>query len=129
VMNMNRYETGKALLNRLHGGHAGEGIVNALGDIAPDMVSMIIEWGFGEIMNHTALDLKTRELCIIASLVTQGDTQPQLRAHIEAALNVDTPREAIVETILQTAIYAGFPRAVNAMLFAKQVFADIDQKA
>ncbi|MEF3058426.1 MerR family DNA-binding transcriptional regulator [Ralstonia solanacearum] len=50
----------------------------------------------------------------------------QLKVHIEAGLNVGLTREAITETILPMALYAGFPAALNGMFAAKAVFADQD---
>ena len=118
-----RYKQGEALLNKIHGAHTGEAIVSALGDICPDLADMTIEWGFGEIVSRSGIDLKTRQLVTVASCVTLGHAQPQLRAHIEGALNVGATKEEIVEVILQVALYAGFAAATNAMLLAKEVFA------
>ena len=67
------------------------------------------------------MDLKTRELCTVAALTTLG-TIPQLKDHINAALAVgNTPRE-IVEIIMQMSAYAGFPKAINGVMAAKEVF-------
>jgi len=44
--------------------------------------------------------------------------------HINGALNVGCTEAEIVEVILAVAIFAGFPAAINAMVIAKQVFAD-----
>jgi 4-carboxymuconolactone decarboxylase len=118
-----RYKKGEALLNKIHGAHTGEAIVSALDDVCPDLANMTIEWGFGEIVSRSGIDLKTRQLVTIASCVTLGHAQPQLRAHIEGALNVGATKEEIVEVILQVALYAGFAAATNAMLLAKDVFA------
>jgi 4-carboxymuconolactone decarboxylase len=43
--------------------------------------------------------------------------------HIQAGLNVGLSREEIVETIMQMAVYAGFPAALNGLFAAKEVFA------
>ena len=43
--------------------------------------------------------------------------------HLHAALNVGLSRTEIIETIIQMAVYAGFPAALNAMFAAKAVFA------
>ena len=118
-----RYKKSEALLNKIHGAHTGEAIVSALDDVCPDLASMTIEWGFGEIVSRPGIDLKTRQLVTAASCVTLGHAQPQLRAHIEGALNVGATKEEIVEVILQVALYAGFAAATNAMLLAKDVFA------
>jgi 4-carboxymuconolactone decarboxylase len=119
------YQRGLKLLNKLHGGHAGEAIIEGLKDISPDYATMTIEWGFGEVFSRPGLDLKTRELAIIAACVTLGHATPQLQAHIEAALNVGATQEEVVEVIFQTALYSGFPAATNALFAAKEVFSKI----
>ena len=120
-MNTNeRYEKGRQLFEKLHGKHAGEMIVNSVADICPDLERFTMEWGFHDIMSrHDKLDLKTRELAIIASLVTLGGLPDHLNAHIEAALNVGVKKEEIVEIILQLGLYAGFPKASSAMMSSK----------
>jgi 4-carboxymuconolactone decarboxylase len=120
-----RFRRGEALLNQIHGAHSGEGIVNALKEVCPELAEMTIEFAFGEIVARTGIDLRTRQLVTIASCVTLGHAQPQLRAHIEGALNVGATTEEIVETILQCALYAGFAAATNAMLIAGEVFKNI----
>lgn len=52
-----------------------------------------------------------------------GNAAPQLKVHIEAGLNVGLTREEIVEVLIQMAVYAGFPAALNGLLAAKEVFA------
>jgi 4-carboxymuconolactone decarboxylase len=80
------YQKGLALLNQLHGGQAGEQLVNNLKDICPDFVDMTVEWAMQGIMARPGLDLLTREYLLIASCTTLGHTVPQLKAHIDAAL-------------------------------------------
>lgn len=117
------YTRGLELMKEIHGGHAGEAIIEGVKDICPDFASMAIEWGFGSIFNRPGLDIKSRELAIIASCVTLGNAIPQLLAHIEAAINVGASKQEIVEVILQTALYAGFPAVTNAFFAAKELLA------
>ncbi len=118
------YERGFALMKQLHGDASGEALINSMKDICPDFITMAIEWSFGSIFSREGLDIKTRELAVIASCVTLGSVEPQLRAHIEAALNANATKQEIVEVILQTALYAGFARSVNSLNIAKEVFAE-----
>lgn len=90
------------------------------------MLKWTIEWGFGEVMQNPHLDLKTRELTIVASLIAQP-AQPQLKAHLEAALNAGASKDEIIAMIEQLAIYVGFPTAINAMILAKEVFMEKGQ--
>ena len=124
MINQEIYDRGLDLLKKLHGGHAGEAIVDGLKNICPDYATMTIEWGFGSIFSRDGLDIKTRELAIIASCVTLGNAVPQLLAHIEAAFNVGASKREVIEVILQTALYAGFPAVTNALFAAKELLSD-----
>lgn len=53
----------------------------------------------------------------------QAMPAPQLKVHVGAGLNVGLSRDEIVETIMQMAVYAGFPAALNGLFAAKEVFA------
>jgi 4-carboxymuconolactone decarboxylase len=116
------YQKGLALLNHLHGGHAGEQLVNNLKDICPDFVDMTVEWATQGIMARPGLDLLTREYLLIASCVTLGHAVPQLKAHIDAALKLGGGKEQIIEVILQMTFYAGGAAVSNALGYAKEVF-------
>ena len=60
-------------------------------------------------------DARERELIIVAVLATLGGCEPQLAAHIRALRAIPVGWEQIEEAILQSAPYAGVPRAVNAI--------------
>ena len=125
-MDSDRYTRGQAALSRIHG-HIGEGVMAALGDIAPDFAQFIIEFPYGDIYSREGLSPKERQIATIASLVTLGTAPTALKAHIQGALNVGCTRPEIVEVIMQMAVYAGFPAAVNSLLVAKDVFAELDR--
>jgi 4-carboxymuconolactone decarboxylase len=122
------YLKGIALMEQLHGGHAGEQMVNELKDIAPDHIDHIMEWALGGIMARPGLDLLTREYLLIASCTTLGFAAPQLRAHIEAAVKIGGTKEQIVEVILQMLFYAGGVATSNALRVAREVFAETPVK-
>jgi 4-carboxymuconolactone decarboxylase len=119
------YQKGLALLNHLHGGHAGEQLVNNLKDICPDFVDMTVEWATQGIMARPGLDLLTREYLLIASCVTLGHAVPQLKAHIDAALKLGGSKEQIIEVILQMTFYAGGAAVSNALGYAKEIFQQV----
>ncbi|APC69091.1 carboxymuconolactone decarboxylase family protein [Ralstonia solanacearum] len=77
-------------------------------------------------MTWLAFLLREREVATIAALSALGNAAPQLGVHIEAGLNVGLTREEITEAILQMALHAGFPAALNGMSAAKAVFAAQD---
>ena len=73
-------------------------------------------------MSLTVLDLKARQLATVAALTAMGSAAPQLKVHIEGARNVGCSDEEIIEVILQMAVYAGFPAAINGVNAARDVF-------
>ena len=119
--NTDRYERGLAKLREVYGERALM-LVAALGEVAPDLSRFVVEFGFGDIHCRPGLDLKSGEIATIAALTALGTAAPQLRAHIQAALNVGCSQEEVIEVILQMALYAGFPATINGMQAAKEVF-------
>ena len=118
-----RYQQGLAKLNEIDG-EAGEKVIAALQDIAPDLARYVIEFPFGDVYTRPGLDLKSREIATVAALTALGNAAPQLKVHIHGALNVGCTETEIVEVIIQMAVYAGFPAALNGMFAAKEVFAE-----
>ena len=117
---MSRYEKGKKCLESMKKKSVEE-IFKDLDDIAPDLSRFVIEYPYSEIYTRSEVDLKTRELCTVTALTVLG-TIPQLKEHINAALNVgNTPKE-IIEIMMQMSAYCGFPKAINAVMAAKEVF-------
>lgn len=75
---------------------------------------------FGEEAIHSAahawddeLSLRDRSLVVIAALIAQGDTEPQLRSHTRWALDHGSTREELEALATLLAIYVGQPRAVG----------------
>jgi 4-carboxymuconolactone decarboxylase len=120
-----RYSRGWDKLREIDG-HAGERVIDALADIAPDFAKYLIEFPFGDIYSRPQLDLKTREIGVVAALTALGNATPQLKVHIHGALNVGCTRDEVVEIMMQMAVYAGFPAALNGLFAAKEVFAERD---
>lgn len=118
-----RYERGLAKLHEIDG-DAGQRVIDSLQDIAPDFARYLIEFPFGDIYSRPGLDLKSREIAVIAALTALGNATPQLKVHLRAALNVGVSREEIIETIMQMAVYAGFPAALNGLAAAREVLSE-----
>ncbi len=116
-----RLERGRRVLSEIDG-LAGQKVVDALADISPDFANYLFEFPFGDIYSRPGLDVRSREIATIAALAAMGNAQPQLKVHIEAGLNVGLAKTEIVETLIQMAVYAGFPAALNGLFAAKEVF-------
>jgi 4-carboxymuconolactone decarboxylase len=116
-----RYAVGLDRLAAIDG-RDGEAVVEKLKAISPDFARYLIEFPFGDIYARPGLDLRSREIATIAALTALGNASPQLEVHVAAGLNVGLSREEIVEIIIQMAVYAGFPAAINGLNTAKAVF-------
>lgn len=105
-------------------GAGGQAVVDRLADIAPDFATYLLEFPFGDIYSREGLSLRDREIATIAALAAMGNAQPQLKVHIRAGLNVGLTRDEITEILMQMAVYAGFPAALNGIFAAKEVFSE-----
>lgn len=116
-----RYQKGWETLTAIHG-ETGMAVIEELKKTSPEMAACVIEYAFADHYARPGLDIKTRELCTIASLVTQGGADRELKAHIIAAIKAGATKQEISELILQMTIYAGFPKALHAMRIAVEAF-------
>lgn len=116
-----RYAIGLERLAAIDG-RDGQAVVESLKAISPDFARYLIEFPFGDIYARPGLDLRQREIATIAALTTLGNARPQLEVHIAAGLNVGLSQQEIIEIVMQMAVYAGFPAAINGLNAAKAVF-------
>ncbi|MBS4759234.1 MAG: carboxymuconolactone decarboxylase family protein [Clostridium sp.] len=113
---MTRVEICKKNYNILFG---GEALTNTGND--PEMMAILQKYIFGEVFTVGNLDIKIREMITVTSLTVQ-QTLPQLKAHINAALNVGVTPVELRETIYQCAPFIGFPKTLNALVILNEVF-------
>ena len=116
-----RHDLGVAALAVITG-DTGAAIVEGLKDIAPDLAEWIISFSYGDVMSRPGLDLRSRQFATIGALTAMGTAAPQLKVHVNGALNVGCQPSEVIEVILQMAVYAGFPAAINALGIAREVF-------
>ena len=126
-MDKNKYEIGYNYFKQIYG-EFGLQVIENLNQISPDIVRFILEFAFGEIYTRKRLDLKSRELISLSSLLTLGNAAPQLKSHIHGALNIGWTRDEILEIALQILLYSGFPNALNGLQTMKEVFEERDRK-
>lgn len=87
----------------------------------PEFQDILSRFIFGEVFYQGSLTDQQRELIILVILTTY-QTLPQLRAHLNVALNVGLAPVEIKEAIYQCAPYIGFPKTLNALNQANEVF-------
>ncbi len=114
--NMTRTDICKKNYKTLFGGEA----LTPTGD-DPEMMAILQKYIFGEVFTVGDLDIKTRELLTVTSLAVQ-QTLPQLKAHINGALNAGATPIELREAIYQLAPFIGFPKTLNALGVLNDVF-------
>jgi 4-carboxymuconolactone decarboxylase len=90
-------------------------------DNDPELMEILRRFIFGDVFDTGVLDDQTRELITVTVLACL-QTLPQLKSHTAAALNVGVQPTEIREAIYQLAPFIGFPRTLNAIATANDVF-------
>lgn len=121
-----RYRRGIDIAEQLAADKIEHFVKSGVAEVAPDFARMVIEFAFGDLYSRDALDLRSRELIAIAALAVSGSAGPQLRVHVESAASVGITKEEIVEVLMQIALYAGFPAALNALADCHDLLTDED---
>lgn len=105
-------------------GAAGIAVVDELSRTFPDFAGLLLEFPFGDIYSRKGLGLREREIATVAALCAMGNAAPQLKVHLHASLHVGCSPREIVEVLMQMAVYAGFPAALNGLRVAREVFSE-----
>jgi 4-carboxymuconolactone decarboxylase len=87
---------------------------------------MLNEYCWGTVWGREELPRKTRSMLNIA-MISILNRPHELRAHLKGALTNGVSREEIREILMQVAIYAGMPAAVDSFRIARELFAELDK--
>ncbi len=104
-----RYERGKAKLREIHGDRS-LATIEGLGDLG----RLIVETAYGDVYSRPGLSVRERQIASVAALVATGRSS-QLPVHLRSSLKAGLSVDELREVIIQTAVIAGFPPAMNAM--------------
>ncbi|HSJ50344.1 MAG TPA: carboxymuconolactone decarboxylase family protein [Actinomycetota bacterium] len=114
----NRYERGRAKLREVHG-ERSLATIESMGDLG----RLIIEVAYGDVYTRPTLTLRERQIATVAALVATGRSS-QLPVHLRSSLSAGLSGDELREVIIQTALIAGFPPAMNAMSTLKTILSD-----
>lgn len=116
-----RYARGTEIIERTFGVEA-EAVLGPISEVAPDLSRYVAEFAYGDIYSRPGLSAGQRSLITIALLTSMGDCAKEITAHVNGALNQGVTPSEIVETVIHTCVYSGFPRSLNAMHTVRTVF-------
>jgi 4-carboxymuconolactone decarboxylase len=112
-----RLQRGRDQVLRVHG-EKSLTTIEGLGDLG----RLVMETAYGDIYSRPGLSLRDRQLVTVGVLVALGRSS-QLPVHLRSSLNAGVTPEELQEVIIQTAVLAGFPQAMNAWSTLKTVLA------
>ncbi len=111
---------GIELMQKLHGPRAAKGYGAGDNPITSKLYNNAIRYGYGELWFRPGLDHRQRMLVAIASF-TSIPLESQLRKWSPSAMNIGLTEDQVIEAVIQTAPYTGFPRALNALVILTEV--------
>jgi 4-carboxymuconolactone decarboxylase len=120
------YKMGKDLRRQLMG-EAFADRINQTTYVDPIMqkfAELTTETIFGSLWTRPGLDLKTRTLISVISDAATGHT-PELPIHLRMARRQGWTEDELVEVLLHLIGYVGAPSIREALLAAKEVFAEL----
>jgi 4-carboxymuconolactone decarboxylase len=92
-----------------------------MGDFAPKLAELTDEVLFADVWERTELSPRDRSLVTVAALIANGNTE-QLPGHLNRAKSNGISETELAEVVTHLALYTGWPRAISAILVAKDVF-------
>lgn len=96
-------------------------------DFTMPLQELVTEYCWGAVWGREGLSKKMRSLINIAMLSTLNRPH-ELKVHVKGAIRNGATKEEIRETLLQVAIYAGVPAAVDSFRHAKDALAELEAK-
>jgi len=112
---------GTALMGDLHGDRARLAHASPANPITGALYPTAIRYGYGEIWFRPGLERRQRALVAVAGF-TALRLPEQVAKFGQSALNMGLSQTEVVEAIIQTAAYTGFPPALNALGAISAVF-------
>jgi 4-carboxymuconolactone decarboxylase len=127
-MNDDLFQRGLAIRKDVLGAEYVDKSIAAADEFNLPLQRLVTEYCWGAVWGREELPRKTRSMLNLA-MISILNRPAELKLHIAGAVRNGVSKEEIREVLLQVAIYAGVPAAVDAFRIAKTVFAEIDGAA
>jgi len=120
-----RFKEGLAVRKNVLGAdYVDTAFQNAEGDpISIELQEMVTEFGWGVVWTRPGLSLKIRSMLNLAML-TALNRPHEFETHLKGAINNGVTKDEIKEILFQSAVYCGWPAAIDSFRIAKRIFAE-----
>ncbi len=119
-MNDEMFEKGLKIRKEVLGSEYVEKSLANADDFTSPMQRLVSEYCWGAVWGREELPKKTRSMLNIAMLAVLNRPN-EFKLHIRGALRNGVTKEEIREILLQVAIYAGVPAAIDSFKNAKEI--------
>lgn len=119
----NRCEKGLKIQQPLYGDEIKKSLEGLPDNFGDKIARLLSEVCFGDFYTRKGLDLKTRELLVLAILVTDGN-EDTLKSHIKGNLKAGNTKEDVAAAIIQCMPYIGFSKTFKALYIFKDVIGE-----
>ena len=92
-----------------------------MGDFAPKLAELTDDVLFGDVWARAELSPRDRSLVTVVALIANGNTA-QLTSHLNLAKTNGLSETELAEVMTHLAFYVGWPRAISAIMVAKEAF-------
>lgn len=121
VTDKDRFEKGLAFQIEKYGER-----INKMREDTPDYQKHLMDdlaaYCFGDTYTRGTLDYKMREILTMAAIGVMGGADPQYKSHVAGTLAAGATKEEVVGVITTMNPYIGFPRTLNCLRIANEVF-------
>jgi 4-carboxymuconolactone decarboxylase len=122
-MSEDRYTEGMAVRRAVLGDAYVDRALASVDELTADMQRYVTEAAWGSVWTRPGLPRRERSLITIAMLCALNRPH-ELRVHVLGGLRNGLTQKEIVELIMHSAAYCGFPASLDALRVAREVFAE-----
>ena len=125
-MNQPLFDRGLEIRKAVLGAEYVDHALRTADEFSRPLQELITEYCWGAVWGREQLPRKIRSMLNLAMISTLNRPH-ELKMHVQGAIRNGVSREEIREVLLQVAIYAGVPAAVDSFRIAREALKEMDQ--
>jgi len=126
-MDKKTFDKGVEVRTAVLGKQYVENALKNVDDFNRPFQELVTEYCWGAVWGRDELPRKTRSMLNIAMIAILNRPH-ELKLHIKGALTNGVSKNEIREILMQVAIYAGVPAAVDSFRLAREAFGELEKK-